>query len=439
MPKKEQSSDFRYATGDTAIPWAAVGEDINTTDIEKLIEFLIVPKNKDKEKYNKKMTKIKEMLKELSAVGKPVSKLSLGDKVKELENSCKKILKAKHACFLTNATAGFEIGFKFADLRPGDEVIAPPITFIATIAYPLAIGAKVVFADIDPKTINIDPNDVKRKITSRTKAIIPVHIGGYPADMDPIMKIAGEKKITVIEDAAHAFGGMYKGKMIGTIGHFGSYSFHEVKNLNSFGEGGLLVSNLDVGADFSKCRFLGLDFTKTIPNWLYDITPIKNLKGKWFPAGNHSSTEIQAVLLLSQIKRLKNVIGERRKAFNYLRKRFSEEKAIYLPPEDTKSTKSTHHLYLLRINPEKAGGTIQDLKKLLTKRGITQIAHFGPLYHFEVCKKLGYRKKEIAEQCPNTERVFNNEFTHLPLYKFSKDKLKYLADNVLEAIKEMKG
>jgi len=285
----------------------------------------------------------------------------------------------------------------------------------------------------------MDPKDVKKKITRKTKVIIPVHIGGYPVDMNPIMKIAKDKNITVIEDAAHAFGGMYKGKMTGTIGHFGSYSFHEVKNINAFGEGGLLVSNLDAGADFSKCRFLGLDFTKTIPNWLYDVTAIKNLKGKWFAPGNHSSTEIQAVLLLSQIRRLKKVIGERRKAFSYLNKRFSQEKAIYLPPADTKNTKSTHHLYLLRINPEKAGGTIQDLKKLLAKRGITQIPHFGPLYHFEVCKKSGYRKKEIAEQCPNTEQVFNKEFTHLPLYKFPAEKLKYLADNVLEAIKEMKG
>ena len=181
------------------------------------------------------------------------------------------------------------------------------------------------------------------------------------------MNITNKRNITVIEDAAHAFGGMYKGKMTGTIGHFGAYSFHEVKNINSFGEGRFLVTNMDAGKIFSKCRFLGLDFTKTIPNWLYDVTPIRNLRNKWFVAGNHSSTEIQAVVLISQLKRIKTIIIERRKAFNYLRKRFSEDDAIYLPPEDTKETKGTHHLYLFKINLEKAGGTIQDLKKTTPK------------------------------------------------------------------------
>ena len=439
MQKKKQTSDFRYDTDETEIPWDAVGEKIDASDLEKMIEFLIQPEKGSEKQYNDNLEKVKHSINNLWRVGKPNTKLSLGEKVKELETYCKKILKVKYACFLTNATAGFEVGYKFADLKQGDEVIAPSITFISTIAYPLSIGAKVVFADINPETLNIDPEDIKRKTTRKTKVIIPVHIGGYPADMDPIMNIANKRKITVIEDAAHAFGGMYKGRMTGTVGHFGAYSFHEVKNINSFGEGGLLVTNQNAGKDFYKCRFLGLDFTKTIPNWLYDVTPIQNLRRKWFVAGNHSSTEIQAVVLISQLKRIRTIISQRRKAFTYLRKRFSENNAIYLPPKDTKETKGTHHLYIFRINPEKAGGTIQDLKKLLHNRGITQIPHFGPLYHFDLLKKLGYNKKEIEEQCPNTEQVFKNEFTHLPLYKFPQEKLEYLADNVLEALDEMRG
>jgi perosamine synthetase len=102
------------------------------------------------------------------------------------------------------------------DLKPGDEVIAPAITFIATISYPLAIGAKVVLADIDPKTLNMDPEDVAKKVTKNTKVIVPVHIGGYPCDMDAIMDIAKKFDIVVLEDAAHAFGAVYKGKIIGT-------------------------------------------------------------------------------------------------------------------------------------------------------------------------------------------------------------------------------
>ena len=148
--------------------------------------------------------------------------------------------------FLTNATAGFEIAYKMAGLRPGDEVIVPAITFIATIVYPLAIGAKVVLADVDRRTVNLDPADVARKITPRTRMIVPVHIGGWPVEMAPIMRLARQHDLVVLEDAAHAFGAVYRGRRAGTIGHFGAYSFHEVKNITALGEGGVLVSNTQV-------------------------------------------------------------------------------------------------------------------------------------------------------------------------------------------------
>jgi len=141
----------------------------------------------------------------------------------------------------------------------------PSITFIATIAYPLAVGAQVVFADVDPRTINMDPADVARKVTDRTKMIIPVHIGGYPVDLDPIMELAERRGITVLEDAAHAFGARYKGRMVGTIGHFGAFSFHEVKNTTSLGEGGVLVTDTEYGNQFKQARFLGLDLSRQIP------------------------------------------------------------------------------------------------------------------------------------------------------------------------------
>lgn len=119
---------------------------------------------------------------------------------------------------LTNCTAGFEIACKYTGLKPGDEVIVPAITFAATMAYPLSIGCKLVFADVDPLTLNMDPKDVEKKITDKTKMIIPVHIGGYPVDMDPIMALAKQHDIVVLEDAAHAFGGEYKHRKLGTIG-----------------------------------------------------------------------------------------------------------------------------------------------------------------------------------------------------------------------------
>ncbi len=435
--KKKVSSDFRYDTGVARIPWAAVGEPVNEQDVLEIIKFLLpsaVGKNKA---YSEQFKRVMNEVKKLRSSAMSAGKLSLGSNVQMLEQEVAKMLRAKHALFVTNATAGFEIAYKFAGLKPGDEVIAPSITFIATIAYPLSIGAKVVLADVDPRTVNMDPKDVKKKITRKTKVIIPVHIGGYPVDMDPIMQMARKHDITVIEDAAHAFGSVYKGKMAGAIGHFGSFSFHEVKNINALGEGGILVSNTPFGKDFAKSRFLGIDMSRQIKNWLYDAVALRSKSG-WFAPGNHSATEIQAICLLQQMKRLKSIIAKRGKAALYLTSRFSKEDGIITPPCDTAKIKSSHHLYLLQIDPEKVGGDIQTLKKKLMDKGIVNIPHFAPLYKFSIMRQLGYDTRAIEKTCPVTEEVFNRRFTHLPLYNFSREDLKYLADAVVDSVKEMK-
>lgn len=435
--KKEAAADFRYDTGPARIPWAAVGEAINQEDISDMLSFLC-PAPARQTKYKAQFQRVKRELKELMALSQPVSKLSLGSRVKTLEEQVCRMLKTKYAVFLTNATAGFEIAYKYAGLRPGDEVIAPAITFIATIVYPLSIGAKVVLADLDPRTINMDPKDVERKITSRTKVIIPVHIGGYPVDMTPVMRLARKHAITVIEDAAHAFCGTYCGKPIGTIGHFGAFSFHEVKNINSLGEGGILVTNTAFGKDFPQARFVGLDTSRQIRNWLYDVRALKSKAG-YIAAGNHSSTEIQAVCLSSQIRRLKQVIAQRRRAAAYLNRRFRKTDGIIPQLMDDKNVKSTYHLYLLQIDPDIAGGDIQVLKRKLAARGVVQIPHFAPLYKFSIMRQLGYDTDAVARTCPVTEEVFTRRFTHLPLYDFAPQQLKYMADMVIESVEEMKS
>lgn len=432
---QKKASDFRYNTGETRVPWAAVGENYNTEDILTLVEFLVQKKS---DGYEEALSKVAEAIKTLSAYGRPPGKLSLAGKVAELEEATAKYLGTKYVSFITNATAGFEIALKYVNLGPGDEVIVPAITFAATMAYPLGCGAKVVFADVDPRTVNMDPKDVERKITKRTKAIIPVHIGGYPVDMDPIMELANKHDIMVLEDAAHAFGGSYKGKKLGTIGHFGSYSFHEVKNITSFGEGGILVCTLPFGENLSMARFVGLDFSRKIENWLYDVSALPGKYG-WYATGNYSTTEIQAIGLIRQLTRIDQIIESRRKNAEYLTHRLSENDAIIPQLLDNDEIKSTHHLYLLQIDPQKANGNIQILKKKLEDRGITNIPHFGPLYKFDVLKKLGYDTKKIEATCPNTENVFNNRFTHLPLYGLSQEQMAYMADNILEAVAEMQA
>ena len=431
---KKADSDFRYNTGETRVPWAAVGENYNVHDLMEVIRFLMQGEGKE---YDDALEAVWQQVKKLEKISTPPGKLSLGSKVEAAEAACNEYLGTKSSTFVTNATAGFEIAYKYANLKEGDEVIVPAITFVATMAYPLAVGAKLVFADVDPRTINMDPADVARKITDKTKMIVPVHIGGYPVDMDPIMKLAREHDIIVLEDAAHAFGAMYKGKKIGTIGDFAAFSMHEVKNITSFGEGGIVTTNVEgFEAELKRARFLGLDFTCPIKDWLYNITPIQGKYGPFVP-GNASSTEIQGLGLSLQISRNEDIIEARKKTATYLTNRFKENDAIIPQDIGNDDIKPTFHLYLLQIDPKKAGGDVQILKKKLEEKGVTQIAHFGPLYRFKIVEDMGYNADEIAKTCPNCEEVFYKRFTHLPLYGLSDEQVEYMADAVLESVKEM--
>ena len=436
MKKKKATTDFRYDTGEARVPWAAVGEKVNVDDIVEIIKFL-VPGSEEDEDYNQQLSEIENGMRKLWSKSSGATKLTAGKKVEQLEHQVKEFLGVKYACFVTNATAGFEIGHKFAGLKPGDEVIAPAITFCSAIIYPLQIGAKVVLADVDPRTLQIDPDDVARKITKKTKVIMPVYLGGYPPDMDPIMELARENEIVVIEDAAHAFGGSYKGRMSGTIGHFGSFSFHEVKNISSLGEGGIVVTNEPWGEDFPKARFVGFDAAHPIQNWLYDVVALKGKGDYHVVAGMHPAAEIQATILLSQMKRLEKIIAKRRQAAEYLNHRFEGVEGIVTPPLDSAQIKSTHHLYLLQLDPDRLKGDIQDLKKKLTQKGVVQIPHFAPLYKFSYMKQLGYDTEAIEKTCPNAEEAFQHRFTHLPLYPLTHEQLEYMADAVIESVEEM--
>ena len=432
-----KSTDFRYNTGATKVPWAAVGENYNAADLMEVIRFLM---QGDGPEYKAALEAVYEQVKKLDAISTPPGKLTTDKQVAAAEEACNKYLGTETSTFLTNCTAGFEIAYKYAGIKEGDEVIVPAITFVATMAYALAVGAKLVFADVNPKTLNMDPEDVARKITPKTKMIVPVHIGGYPVDLEPIMKLAKENNILVLEDAAHGFGAEYKGKKVGTIGDFASFSFHEVKNITSFGEGGIATTNIPgFGEDMKRARFLGLNFgTEPIKDWLYNVTPIPG-KEKPFVALNYSPTEIQGLGLKLQVERNDAIIAERRRAAEYLNSRFAENPAIICQDMGNDDIKPTFHLYLLQIDPALAGGDIQVLKKKLEEKSVTQIPHFGPIYRFKVVQEMGYDADEIAKTCPNCEEVFYKRFTHLPLYPLSQEQLEYMADAVLEAVAEMQA
>ena len=182
-----KSTDFRYNTGATKVPWAAVGENYNAEDLMEVIRFLMQGEGKE---YDEAIEAVWKQVQKLDAVATPPGKLSLAKHVEAAEAASNEYLKTESSTFVTNATAGFEIAYKYANLKAGDEVIVPAITFVATMAYPLSIGCKLVFADVDPYTLNMDPKDVAKKITPKTKMIVPVHLAGYPVDMDPIMELA---------------------------------------------------------------------------------------------------------------------------------------------------------------------------------------------------------------------------------------------------------
>ena len=432
---KKKATDFRYNTGETKVPWAAVGENYNKEDVMAVIKFMMKGDGAD---YDAAIADVEAKINALDAVSEPPAKLSLDAEVAKAEAMCDEFLQTEGCVFLTNCTAGFELATKWANVKPGDEVIVPAITFAATMAYPLSIGAKIVFADVDPVTLNMDPKDVAKKITEKTKMIVPVHIGGYPVDMDPIMELAAKHDIIVLEDGAHAFGGEYKGKKLGTIGHFGSYSFHEVKNMTSFGEGGILTTTIEEARpEMKRARFLGADFSRKIKNWLYDVCAIPGKDGSSFVATNFSTTELQGLGLQLQLARYPEILEARKQAATYLTNRLSVCDAIIPQDLGNDEIKPTFHLYAVVIDPEKAGGDVQTFKAKLAAKGVTEIAHFGPLYRFDVLKGLGYNEEEIAATCPVTEEVFDRRFTHFPIYGLTQEQLDYMADAILESIDEM--
>lgn len=431
---QRKASDFRYSTGEAVVPWAAVGEDYNAEDMKAFLRFMMQGTGSE---YEAAFAQAEAAIDRLGAVSVPPAKLSVDAMVARAEELCDAYLHTAGSTFVCNCTAGFEIAGKYANLGPGDEVIVPAITFAATMAYPLSVGCRLVFADVDPLTLNMDPADVAKKITDRTKLIIPVHIGGYPVDMDPIMELAGAHGILVLEDAAHAFGAKYHGKMVGTIGDFGAFSFHEVKNITSFGEGGILCTNLEeFRSDMRRARFLGADFSHAVKDWLYDVACCQGKYGP-FVAGNYSVTEIQGLGLCRQIARIDRIIAARKTASAYLNGRLSGCGAIVVQDLGNEEIRPTFHLYRLEIDPEKAGGDVQLLKKKLARRGVTTIPHFAPLYRFSVLKPFGYREDEIAQTCPVCEEVFYRRFTHFPVYGLSREQLDYMADAILQSVEEM--
>ena len=280
--------------------------------------------------------------------------ITQGPAIKVFEQDLCSYSGAKYAVAVANGTAALHLACLAAGIGPGDEVIVPPISFLATANCALYCGARPVFCDIEPETININPALIKEKISSRTRAIIPVHFAGHPCVMDKIRALAAEHGLTVIEDAAHALGAEYKGKKTGSCAYSDMtiLSFHPVKSITT-GEGGALLTN---SRDLYE-KLLCLRTHGVIKNRDNFVFPDSEFQGPWYYemqdlGFNFRITDFQAALGSGQIKKLDRFIEKRRVLVRYYNKAFSSFPGLTLP-EEKAGIKSAWHLYYLRVeNPQ---------------------------------------------------------------------------------------
>ena len=328
--------------------------------------------------------------------------LTTGPKVAEFEKLVADYVGAKYAVAISNDTAALHAACHAAGIGPGDEVITTPITFAASSNCVLYCGGTPVFADVDSKTYNIDPEDIKRKITGKTKAIIPVHLAGQPCDMDEIHAIAKEHHLIVIEDAAHALGSEYKGKMIGSMSDMTTFSFHPVKPITT-GEGGMIVTNDETL------------YKKLVLFRSHGITRDENLMtrndGPWFYQQldlgyNYRITDIQCALGCSQMKKLDRFLALRKEIVARYNEAFADCENIIIPYQ-LPETESGWHLYIVQVkNCDR-----RKVFEALREHGIAVNVHYIPVYLHPYYQEHGY--KDV--HCRNAEEVYSHIIS-LPLY-----------------------
>lgn len=326
--------------------------------------------------------------------------LTTGPNVAAFEKAVCEYTGAKYAVAVSNGTAALHAACFAAGIGVGDEVITTPITFAASSNCVLYCGGTPVFADIKQDTYNIDPEDIRRKITGRTKAIIPVHFTGQPCEMDEIHAIAREHGLTVIEDAAHALGADYKGAKIGSMSDMTIFSFHPVKHITT-GEGGMIMTNDEKLYERLKLfrshgitrdeRFL----TKNEGGWYYEQLDL---------GYNYRITDIQCALGVSQMKKLDRFVAKRRELAAGYNEAFSGAEGVICPKQQD-GCNNSWHLYVVQVMHRK------EVYDKLRAAGINANVHYIPVYKHPYYQQHGY--SEVC--CPNAEALYAHMLS-LPLY-----------------------
>lgn len=342
-------------------------------------------------------------------------------------NKCNEFIentfRTKKALLTTSCSSALDMAALLLDLKEGDEVIMPSYTFVSTANAVVLRGAKPIFADIQEDTLNIDPRDIERKITDKTKAIFPVHYAGVSCDMDKIMSIAKEYNLKVVEDAAQGVNAKYKNKYLGTIGDIGCYSFHETKNYIC-GEGGAILINKDeeLAKRAEIIREKGTNRSQFFRGEVDKYT--------WVDVGSsYLLSDILVAMLWAQFEKLDEINDMREKVFkSYYNGLYGLEKQGKLRlPFIPKDCESNYHIFYILLNTEEERNHIMDKLK---EREIATVFHYIPLHTSPRGLKLGYKKGDL----PKTENL-SGRLLRLPMYAELKDKeINYIIEQIYDLI-----
>ena len=374
----------------------------------------------------------KEEKKYLLKVIDKADPLTQGTQLKKFENGLRKYLKQKNIFAVSSAAAALEIISLLLNLKKNDEVIVPAHTYCAS-AIPFARnGAKIIWADINFKTRTINIDDVKKKISKKTKAIVLVHLYGYAIDVDNFRKKINNKKIKIIEDCAQAFGARINSRKAGSLGDFACFSFHAQKNITTLGEGGAIFCKDNILA--KKIRGLRHNGHSNYNNkrksyWKPAMGNLSlDIKGKW--PYKFTLSEIQAAagyMLLKRVDKLNLKRIERAKKFINALKNFNEVSFF----SEFKNYRHVYHLLSAYIVPSKKLHRDKLISLLFNKFGIKCVVQYYPLYRYDLFKSMGLSKSN----CPITDKFYDNMISFPFHIQMSEKKFNYMISSTIKALK----
>jgi len=322
-----------------------------------------------------------------------------GNKVETFEKEFSSLQQARYGVCMVTGTAALEVGLRALGVGLGDHVITTPYTFVATINAILMTGAVPVFVDIDANTLTIDTAQIESAITPRTKAILPVHMAGYPANMDAICDIANRRGLMVLEDACQAWGSEWRGRRVGALGNLGAFSFQLSKNITA-GEGGILVTNDEILADFC---------------WSYRNVG-RRQGGQWYEhvrmGANYRLTEWQGAILLAQLERFPQHMRQRAQNAAYLTERLAAIEGIRPVRRDPRVTAHSNHLFIFRYDATAFGGMSRErFLAALAAEGVPCGSGYQPVNHSPAVKDGLHNLAKVLTDvprpgdCPVAERI----------------------------------